>query len=452
VATTLAGVETPIEDPGRYAVTQGLIARSPVLARRVLDAAGFPGAPTRTLTQHSDVEPDADVLQFFIENSDPAVATRLANTYAREYTVFRRELDNRDLAATAQSLGSRLRVLAQEGRGSSQLYRQLAAQQEQVQLLKTLRRSNVYVIRTATPGDAEQLSPRPLHSTALAVGGALVLGLLLVGCANAFDRRVFDVREISEAVGAPLLGRVPPASGRTALEGDDALRLASMLDRAARAAEARSLLLAGAGPGGQRGLASAVVGGLARLGVRVLVVDADLRTRGLTSAFRLEGRPGLVDRIRGDAEGGEETVRAGDAGGGLRVLPAGSHTGDPASLLVSPAATNVLRDLSGGADLVVVAGPPFAAAPESVTLAAAVDSVILTIQLGVDRRTLGELRRALDVTPAGALGFVLVERRSGGSLVRRLRRRPLSGARGAGPTAPAAAELGARTTPEEVSC
>ncbi|MGH3003146.1 MAG: hypothetical protein ACRDM1_10895, partial [Gaiellaceae bacterium] len=60
VATTLAGVETPIEDPGRYAVTQGLIARSPALARRVLDAAGFPGTPTRTLTQHSDVEPDAD--------------------------------------------------------------------------------------------------------------------------------------------------------------------------------------------------------------------------------------------------------------------------------------------------------------------------------------------------------------------------------------------------------
>jgi Mrp family chromosome partitioning ATPase/capsular polysaccharide biosynthesis protein len=451
VATTLAGVQTPLEDPGRYAVTQGLIARSPVLARRVLANAGFPNAPARALLDHSDVEPNADVLQFFVSNADAGVATRLANTYARQYTAFRRELDTRDLESTVQSLGARLQRLDREGRRSSLLYRQLTAQQEQVQLLETLRRSNVYVIRTSSPGDADQLAPRPLRNTALALAGAIVLGLLLVAVANAFDRRVFDIREIAEALGAPLLGRVPVAPRGEAPEADDALRLAALVNQAARAAGARALLLSTAGTNSRPAVVSALAEGLAHLEGRVVLVDADLRNRDLTRAYKLEGRGGLVERIGGDTAGGDATQIETGGGGALHVLPAGADVRDPGALLVSSAAAAALRQLAEHADLVVVAGPPFGSAPESLTLAGAVDAVVLVIRPGIDRRALGEARRALDVSPAAALGFLLLDPRRGGSLPSRRLRPDSARTRGAG-SVPEAAELGARTAPEEASC
>src|SRR3954454_4796623 len=103
IASTLAGVETPPDDAGRYAVTQGLVARSPVLLDRVVNAAGVPQMSARTLVQHSDVQPNADVLQFYVTNRDPDAATRLVNAYARGYTSYRRELDTRNLDSTVQA-------------------------------------------------------------------------------------------------------------------------------------------------------------------------------------------------------------------------------------------------------------------------------------------------------------------------------------------------------------
>jgi Mrp family chromosome partitioning ATPase len=444
VATTLAGVETPPEDAGRYAITQALVARSPELGRRVLAAAGFPNEPARTLFNESDVEPNADVLQFYVTNRSAEVANRLANAYAREYTTFRRELDTRELEATVQSLGARLSRLADASQTGSAEYGRLDAQREQVRLLEALRRSNVYVIRTSTVGDTFQLAPRPLKNAALSAGGALVLGLLLVALANAFDRRVFDPREIAAAIGAPLLARAP--KGRD-LSADDGLRLAALVDRAASAAGARSMLLATAGTSSRSALASALAEGLAHVQGQVVLVDADLRRRELTHAYGLLGRPGLVERVRGDGPAGEPLVPEGsDSPEGLRVLAAGADVRDPAALLVSTSATKSLRDLAGRSDLVLVAGPPFAA-PESLALAAAVDAILLAIRTGVDRRALAEARRMLDVAPARMLGFVLLDRERSGSRVSRGRR--VAARR---PSGEPASEVGVRVSSGEAAC
>ena len=444
VATALAGVETPPEDAGRYAITQALVARSPELGRRVLAAAGFPNEPARTLFNESDVEPNADVLQFYVTNRSAEVANRLANAYAHEYTTFRRQLDTRELETTVRSLGTRLSRLADAGQAGSAEYGRLAAQREQVRLLEALRRSNVYVIRTSTVGDTFQLQPRPLKNAALSVGGALVLGLLLVALANAFDRRVFDPREIAEAIGAPLLARGP--QGRDVSAGDG-LRLAALVDQAARAAGARSLLLAAVAPSSSPTLASALAEGLAHVQGQVVLVDADLRGRELTRAYGLAGRPGFVERVREGGADVEPLVPEGrDSPEGFRVLAAGADVRDPSTLLVTPAATKALRDLAARSDLVVVAGPPFAA-PESLALAAGVDAILLAIRIGVDRRALAEARRALDVAQARVLGFVLLERERSRSRVSPGRRVAVRR-----PSGDPAAEVGVRASSGEATC
>lgn len=409
VAASLSGVQTPPEDAGRYAVTQSLVAQSPVLARRVLAAVGRPGAPAKSLFDHTSVSPNADVLQFFVNGRNRDAITRLANVYAREFVNYRRELDTRELQATVASLGSRLAKLAREGQQHTTLYAQLAARQEQVRLIEALRRSNVYVIRTASPDDAQQLAPRTVRNVSLGIAGGLVVGLLLVAIANAFDRRVHDVRELEEALGAPLLARTPAEPESDPAASDEAVRLAALLVRAARSADVRRVLVASADGDDQAALAARLAEAVAALEGEVLLVDADLRSRAVTRRLELDARPGLADLV----EHPESPVSASVhdvpvAGGRLRVVPAGARVDRPGALAASERLTQVLHSLSAQSDWTLVTSAPLATAPEAPVLASALDGVVLLVAADIDRRTVGDLRRILDVADCVRLGFVLL--------------------------------------------
>jgi capsular polysaccharide biosynthesis protein len=407
VAASVSGVQTPPEDAGRYAVTQTLVAQSPVLARRVLDAVGRTKDTPQWLYNHTSVGSDADVLQFFVRGDTAGEATRLANVYARQFTQYRRELDTKDLESTLASLGSRLDRLAAEGQERSALYAQLAAKQEQVRLIEALRRSNVYVIRTSASDEAEQIAPRPKKNVALAIGAGLVLGLLLVAIANAFDRRVHDVRELEEALGAPLLARAADRHDTDEAAQEEALRLASLVGRAARAGGARSLLVAPA-IGDEAELTARLAEGLAAVQGSALLVDADFRGRSLTRRYGLEAAPGLAELAAASSTPAAVVQEVPVPAGKLRLVPAGAKVQQPAAVAASDDVAGALADLAAGSPLTVVGTASLATAPEAPGLASAVDAVVLLIGTGIDRRAVGELRRVLDVASSNTLGFVLL--------------------------------------------
>jgi len=407
VAASVSGVQTPPEDAGRYAVTQTLVAQSPVLARRVLDAVGRSNDTPQWLYDHTSVSSNADVLQFLVRGDSAEETTRLANVYAQQFTQYRRELDTKDLEATLSSLGSRLDRLAASGQAKSALYAQLAAKQEQVRLIEALRRSNVYVIRTSAPDEAEKVAPRPKKDTALAIGAGLVLGLLLIAIANAFDRRVHDVRELEEALGAPLLARTLARHESAEEASNEAVRLAALVGRAAQAAGARSIVVAPA-VGDEAEMTARLAEGLAAVHGSVLLVDADLRDRSLTKRYGLAAGPGLAELATGRAAPTPPVYDVPVAAGTLRVVPAGAEVSQPAVVAASDNVARALLDLSSEAHFTLVATASFASAPEAAIVASAVNGVVLLIGAGIDRRTVGELRRVLEVASSKTLGFVLL--------------------------------------------
>src|ERR1051325_11717686 len=58
VASGVIGVQSPVQDPSRYAVTQTQVAWTPRVARRVLDAAGFQRRTTKSLLDHTGIYPN----------------------------------------------------------------------------------------------------------------------------------------------------------------------------------------------------------------------------------------------------------------------------------------------------------------------------------------------------------------------------------------------------------
>jgi Mrp family chromosome partitioning ATPase/capsular polysaccharide biosynthesis protein len=449
VATSLVGVQTPSEDAARYAQTQVLVAATPTLARRVLAAAGLPGRSPQSLLDSSSLSTNADVLVITVRDGDPDVAARLATAYARQYTLYRRQLDTRELGLTLAQLEDRLATLRSSGTTAGPLYTSLAEKAQDIRLLEALRQSNVYVVRTPSGSDASKIAPRPLRNTALALGVGLILGLVAAFLVDALDTRIRSVDELEERLGLPLLARVPYASER--LRGDGAapvladerpedadafLALRTRLALANVDLRARALLVASPRGGeGAAAVAARLGEAAARTGSDVLVVDLDLRNAWLTRRLGLDGRAGITSLAIGEATLGEVLVPLEPAGGRhdphpgvdvgpLRFVPTGPPPARPGEFVASAALAGVLSQLRTTADVVLISAPPLLEVGDAAALAASADALLLVSRRGAATRPqLNELRRALASWPTPALGFVLTDRDAGSGAGTGLRRR-----------------------------
>ena len=111
-------------------------------------------------------------------------------------------------------------------------------------------------------------------------------------------------------------------------------------------------------------------------GLRVLLVDADLRSRGLSaSAGLLNCDRNLVRLLRDEIGADEADVYNGLWG--LSMLPAGSAGGSPMHLLATGSWEVALRELEGNFDLVIVDTPPILLAGDAWLVARPADATIL---------------------------------------------------------------------------
>lgn len=144
---------------------------------------------------------------------------------------------------------------------------------------------------------------------------------------------------------------------------------------------------------------------LARSGVKVVVVDADLRRPGLHKMLGLAMEPGLTEALRG-ATVASVVQTVGDTH--LHVVTAGAPWPDAVELIDSPQFTRVLDELRSLYDLVLFDAPPLAGIADARMLAAKVDATVLVVASGaVELKTARRMLRALDHASARVLGVIL---------------------------------------------
>jgi chain length determinant protein tyrosine kinase EpsG len=136
--------------------------------------------------------------------------------------------------------------------------------------------------------------------------------------------------------------------------------------------DARHAALAIVSPGGGEGRTwiTANLGTLfAQLGLRTLVVDADLRRPRLHRIFGRPGRIGLSAILAGRA-GPPESIVAIEAIPDLFLLPAGITPPNPQELLARDPLQRLLSSLRPSYDVVLVDTPPFGSCADAGTIAA----------------------------------------------------------------------------------
>jgi capsular exopolysaccharide synthesis family protein len=169
----------------------------------------------------------------------------------------------------------------------------------------------------------------------------------------------------------------------------------------------RTITVTSALPGDGKTLTTANLGiALAMDGVRVALVDADLRHPMLHRLFGLKRSIGLTSVLTREATLDE--ALASTAIGDLSVLPSGSVPPNPTELVSTQAVSALLEELLGRVDMVLVDTPPVLAAADAALTAVRCDGVLLVVRAGVtDRRLALRTREALDQVHARILGTVL---------------------------------------------
>jgi polysaccharide biosynthesis transport protein len=133
---------------------------------------------------------------------------------------------------------------------------------------------------------------------------------------------------------------------------------------------------------------------LAQKGVKVLLVDADLRRPSVHKTLGMGPRSGLSNVLTGTATA-EQTITTSPILPNLFIMPAGTPPPNPAELLASSNMRDLLAELRGMYDHIVIDTPPTLSVTDAVVLSPRADATILVIRSG--QTTKQALRRARDI-------------------------------------------------------
>ncbi len=320
------------------------------------------------------------------------------NESAIEYSLLKRDLDT-----------------------NRQLYEGLLEKLKEAGVSAGLRSNNFRIVDVARvpTGPIEPNIPRNL-SFAFMLG--LTSGVGLAFLLEGLDNTVRTTEQAQMISGLPPLGMIPLGS-RTAREGAKPKRLViasskevvelitqvrpqSQMAESYRALRT-SLLLSNLGAPPkvimvtsalpQEGKTTtsincAVV--LAQKGIRVLLIDADLRRPSIHKTLGMGPRSGLSNVLTGSATL-ESAITHSPILPNLDVLPAGTPPPNPAELLASTNMRDVLQELRGQYDHIVVDTPPTLSVTDAVVLSPRADAIVLVIRSG--QTTKQALRRSRDI-------------------------------------------------------
>jgi capsular exopolysaccharide synthesis family protein len=266
------------------------------------------------------------------------------------------------------------------------------------------------------------IEPNIPRNLAFAFMLGLTSGVGLAFLLEGLDNTVRTTEQAQMISGLPPLGMIPLGS-RTAREGPNAKRLVIAASKEAvelvtqvrpqsQMAESyralrTSLLLSNLGAPPkvimitsalpQEGKTTtsincAVV--LAQKGIRVLLIDADLRRPSIHKTLGMGPRSGLSNVLTGSATL-QQTITRSNILPNLSILPAGTPPPNPAELLASQNMREVLEELRGQYDHIVVDTPPTLSVTDAVVLSPRADAIVLVIRSG--QTTKQALRRSRDI-------------------------------------------------------
>jgi capsular exopolysaccharide synthesis family protein len=432
--------------PDRYAATQAGLARLGTVAQMAVKAADLPHRTAAGLLANSSVSvnPNVDLLSFSVTDPIPADAEKLAKAYARQFTLYRKQLDTAALSVAIADARRKLKSIVASGHGGSQLFVRLADRERDLEELQALQAAGSSAVVVGSASNASLVQPKTRRNVILGVIVGLALGIALAFLRESLDTRVRSADELRARLGVPLLGQVPRPDRRVAQAqqlvtvsepagpGTESFRiLKNNLEISQLQHRAGSIVVTSTTRDeGKSTTAANLAVILARSGRHVVLLDLDLRRPSIARLFGLGDRRGLTSVARGARLGDVLNVvdvrldGATPHAGVLEVVTVGVAPPDPGGFLLSTFVSDALADLARRCDVLLVDTPPVLAVGDAMTVATQADALILVAAVNqVRRATVDETRRVLEACPTPKLGLIATagEAADRGTRLRRLR-------------------------------
>jgi len=305
-----------------------------------------------------------------------------------------------------------------------ELYSALLQRYKEIGVAGGVENNNVAIVDPARLPDRPS-SPKLMLNLVLAMLAGAVAGAALATVLEQIDEGIADPADLEEKLGLPLLGvapRLPTEDPLQALRDPRSklveayLAVQANLELSTAHGTPRSLAVISTRPReGKSTTTVALALSLARARRKVVLIDADLRSPSVHTAFGIRNGAGVSNFLSGgdDLDG---VLHATDQEG-LWIMTAGPQPPNAGDLLMSDRLSKLVARLKERFDHVIVDSPPVIGLADAPLVAAAVEGVVYAVEArsvpgGTARNALARLR----TSQARILGAVLTkfEARKGG--------------------------------------
>lgn len=275
----------------------------------------------------------------------------------------------------------------------------------------------VSLVQPAVTPDAPT-SPRPKLNLALGLLVGLAAGVGAAVLRETLDTSIKTPEQAQDLVGAPVLGAIGYDADATrkplvvvtepsSVRSEAFRQLRTNLQFVDIEHPLRSVVLTSSVPGeGKSTTTCNLAVTLAQAGLRVVLVEGDLRRPRIADYMGVEGAIGLTSVLLGRSSLDDTLQPWGD--GSLQVLASGPLPPNPSELLGSQGMQDLLRELERRADIILIDAPPLLPVTDAAILGTLTSGLVMLVRSNVTRRE--QLSRAVETVHAvGAtlLGSVL---------------------------------------------
>jgi polysaccharide biosynthesis transport protein len=442
---------TALQSGQRLATTyQQLVVTEPVLAP-VAETLGLPYTVDLLENKVSaGTVRDTQLLKISVSDTSPSKAAEIANLVAAQFATF---ISEQELASTTtsqaglQALVDDTETQVEQTRGQiaeleaagnedaaaglrtrlSQLEQSLAdllVQKQNLDLDAAALQNQVRVYVPATVPEAPY-APRVFFYTLLgaSIGGLIAAGT--VALLEYLDNTVKSTTDMQDLTGAPLLSVISYVPKLT--QGKDQIFVLSQpkssqaeamrllrtnVEFAAASREITSLAISSAGPSEGKSTVTANLGAtMAQAGFTAVIIDADLRRPSQHRVFAMPNDRGLTTLLMHPEQQWRSVAI--EVIPGLWVIPSGPLPPNPSDLLSSDRFGELLEQVRGSVDIVLVDTPPVLAVSDPLVVSTSTDGVLLVSRAGHTR--LDALDRAAAAFPETVrrIGVVLNQQQKG---------------------------------------
>lgn len=321
-----------------------------------------------------------------------------------------------DETLTEQDRRVQLNLIARDAETQRRQLNDLLTRLNQINSAADITANNVSMLDQALVPTAP-VSPDFKKNLIISLAAALAVAFLVAFAREALDDTLRSPEDAERKLDLSLLGTTPYISDMTAQDIEERqgelseayYSIRATVDYASSGATKKSFLVTSSQPGeGKSTTSIALARDFARIGRRVLLIDADLRNPSLHRTMGLPKEVGLIDVLM-NMRSFEECRYHSDVHG-LDLLPLGTIPPNPVQILSSDLIPDFLARVSENYDVVVLDSAPVMGLADAPMLSRMVDHVVLIVE--ANRAHYGQAKSAVRrLQDAGAriLGIVMTK-------------------------------------------